>query len=418
MKSGDTRKLLAEVHPRPPSPDDPPIDGMKPSLVLEPESVESAARALALCRRERLAVVPVGGGSRLHIGNLPARLDVYLSTVHLEGVLDYEPADSTVTVDAGTPLASLQRELGHQNQFLPWDAPRADRGTVGGILAAGEPGFRRRPGARPRDLLLGFEGLLADGTIVKAGGRVVKNVSGYDLMRLMVGSRGTLALVTRAHLRVRPLPETTATWAVSMTGPGDAVPKILRLRKALVEPEVLAVVDPGLGSRESLPGWTILLRYEGLEDEVVGAGNKTLGALRSAEIWRIEEQQSIELWRRLRDFPAVEREDPLPVVVRGQSIPSRTHQLVEKWQGVGPLLCYPENGLVYARTDDPEAYSSLLETAREQEGNAVLEAGPPELKAELDVFGEIPGGYELMRRIKEKLDPAGIFSPGRFVGRL
>jgi len=190
------------------------------------------------------------------------------------------------------------------------------------------------------------------------------------------------------------------------------------LRKALVEPEVLAVVDPRLAARESLPGWTILLRYEGLEDEVVAAGNKTLRALRSAEIWRMEEQQSMDLWLRLRDFPAFKDDDPLPVVVRGQSIPSRSHQLVEKWQGVGPLLCYPESGLVYVRTDDPEAYSSLLETAREQEGNAVLEAGPPELKAELDVFGEIPGGYELMRRIKEKMDPAGIFSPGRFVGRL
>jgi hypothetical protein len=203
-----------------------------------------------------------------------------------------------------------------------------------------------------------------------------------------------------------------------MTGPGDSAQNILRLRKALVEPEVLAVVDPGLGGRLSLSGWTMLLRFEGLEEEVVAAGNKTLGALRSAEIWRMEEQESLGLWLELRDFPAVEREDPLPVVVRGQAIPSHTHRLVEKWWGVGPMLCYPESGLVYARTDDRDAYSSLLETAREQKCNAVLEAGPPELKAELDVFGEIPGGYELMKRIKEKLDPSGILSPGRFVGRL
>ena len=418
MKLTDRKIFLEEAHPRPPTVEDPAIDGMKPSLVLEPDSVDSAGRALALCQRERLSVVPVGRGSRLHVGNLPAGLDVYLSTAHLQGVVDYEPADSTVTAEAGTPMAELQKELGRHNQFLPWDAPRSDQGTVGGVLAAGEPGFRRRPGSRPRDLLLGFEGLMADGTAIKAGGRVVKNVSGYDLMRLVVGSRGTLVVVTRAHLHVRSLPEAVATWAVSMTGPGSAAQLISCLRETSIDPEVLAIVDPRLGDRQSLPSWTLLVRYEGLEDAVVAAGEKMSRALSSEEIWRIEERQSTELWLRLRDFPTLKEGDPFPIVIMGQSIPSRTAQLAEKWQGAGPLLCYPESGLVYARTDDPEAYSSLLETAREQGANAVLEVGPPAVKAQVDVFGEIPGGFELMKRIKEKLDPAGILSAGRFVGRL
>lgn len=391
---------------------------MQPALVLEPDSVESAAKALALCRREQLSLIPVGAGSRLHVGNLPARLDAYLSTACLKGVLDYEPADSTVTVDAGTPLAELQRELESQKQFLPWDVPRADLGTVGGILATGEPGFRRRPGARPRDLLLGFEGLLADGTEIKAGGRVVKNVSGYDLMRLVVGSRGTLVLVTRAHLRVRPLPETVATWAVSMAGPGSAEQLISRLRETSIDPEVLAMIDPRLGDGLSLSGWALLLRYEGQADEVVAAGKQMSEALSSEEVWRIEEGLGSELWLRLRDFPTLKGDDPFPIVIMGQAVPSRTTQLAEKWQGAGPLVCYPQSGLVYIRTDDPEAYTNLMEAAREQGANAVLEVGPPALKAQVDVFGEVPGGFDLMKRIKEKLDPAAIFSPGRFVGRL
>jgi glycolate oxidase FAD binding subunit len=214
------------------------------------------------------------------------------------------------------------------------------------------------------------------------------------------------------------MPETVATWAVSLTRPGDSTQVIARLREAFVDPEVLAVMGPRLAGGESLLGWTLLLRYEGLEDEVEAAGEKTLGVIPSAEVWRMEEGQSTELWIKLRDFPAFKDNDPLPIVVRGQSIPSRTCRLAERWQGAGSLLCYPESGLVYVRTDDPEAYSSLLEMAQEQEGNAVLEVGPAQMKAQVDVFGEIPGGFELMKRIKEKLDPTGILSPGRFVGRL
>ena len=208
----DLKDLLGEVGARPPSSDDardPLIDGLSPSLVLEPDDDETCARALALCHQEDMAVVPVGGATRLELGNVPSRLDVYLKTSHLEGVEDHIPGDLTVSVRAGTTLEALQQELARANQFLPLEVPNPSRATIGGILAIGEPGLRRRPGARARDLLLGFEAVLADGARVKAGGRVVKNVAGYELMKLFVGSSGTLAVMTRAFLRLRALPEET-----------------------------------------------------------------------------------------------------------------------------------------------------------------------------------------------------------------
>jgi len=418
MTIGNVRALLAEANARPPAASDPAIDAMEPSLVMEPGSVEAAAATLSFCHREGLAVVPCGGGTRLHVGNLPARLDCYLSSVHLRGVVSYQPGDLTVSVEAGTPVRELQSALAEGKQFIPWDPPAAGGATVGGILAAGEPGFRRAPGSRPRDLLLGFEALLADGTAVAAGGRVVKNVSGYELMKLLVGSRGTLAFLTRVHLRVRPLPETIVTLAASFDSPERLADGLSSLRRGVATPEVVAVADPTAAKSLSLTGWVLLLRFEGIDEEASGDCHKAEALLTANEASRLTGPDGSRVWNVLRDFPS-----PVPVsksecIVLGQVLPSDTMRLAERWQPEGPVVAYPEAGRLYTKTDEPERYLHLLESAQELGGNAVLESGPQALKSQLDVFGETPRGFELMRKIKEKMDPNKILSPGRFVGRL
>ena len=261
-------------------------------------------------------------------GNLPARLDCYLSASHLKGVEDYEPADSTVTVQAGTRLRELQQLLAKSRQFMPWDPPSGERATVGGVLASGEPGFRRQPGARPRDLLLGFDALLADGTPVSAGGRVVKNVAGYELMKLLVGSRGTLAFLTRVHLRVRPIPETTVTLAVSLRDASSISEAISVLGRGAFRPEVIAVADPSLAATLSFNGWLLLLRYEGIDEEVSDHCDRSEDLLRGNEVFRPTPGESEILWDRLRDFPASSPESPM--VVLGQVLPSQTVSLAEE----------------------------------------------------------------------------------------
>ena len=418
MTRGGVRSLLAEANARPPAASDPDIDGLKPSLVLEPVSAEAAAATLSFCQREGLAVVPCGGGTRLHVGNLPSRLDCYQRSVHLSGVVTYEPGDLTVSVEAGTPLRELQAALAEGKQFMPWDPPAADGATVGGVLASGEPGFRRSPGARPRDLLLGFQALLADGTPVAAGGRVVKNVSGYELMKLMVGSRGTLAFLTRVHLRVRPLPETILTVAASFDTPQRLATGLLSVRSGVAPPEVVAVIDPTMAASLSLAGWVLLLRFEGIDEDASRDCRKSEGLVRADDVTRLERPQADEVWHRLRDFPSPASGSERECVVLGQVLPSDTMRLAETWQSQGPVVAYPETGRIYTKTDEPEGYLHRLETALDLSGNAVLESGPQELKSQLDVFGETPRGFDLMRRIKERLDPKKILSPGRFVGRL
>jgi glycolate dehydrogenase FAD-binding subunit len=407
------RRILGEVEARPPAPGDPVIDGTSPALVLLPKDEEACARALSLCHDERMAVVPVGAGTRLEVGNPPSRLDAYLSTLGLVGVDDHIPGDLTVAVRAGTRLGALQRELAGAGQFLPVDPPFPEKATVGGIMALGEPGFRRRPGARPRDLLLGFEAVLADGTRVKAGGRVVKNVAGYEVMKLFVGSQGTLAVMTRAFLRLRALPEEVVTAALRFRGASAAAEAFRRISKLALAPEGVALLNPSYAEELGFADWTMLLRFEGF-GEVAREGVEEVRRQHSP---RPVEVVASSLWDDLRDFPlrSLGEEE---ILLRGQAAPTRSFGLAERWQEGGPLVAYPDGGLVYSHNRDPEALADRREAAKLEGANVVVERAPSSLKADADIFGELPGGFELMKRTKERLDPKGILSPGRFVGRL
>jgi len=418
LTKAEARELLGEVGARPPGAADPEIDGLTPSLILEPSSVAAAGRALAFCQQERLAVVPLGAGTRLHLGNLPSRLDVYLSTRGLAGVFDYEPGDLTVSAGAGTTLRELQVVVGAERQLLPWDVPLARRATLGGILAAGDPGFRRRPGARPRDLLLGVEALCADGTRVKAGGRVVKNVAGYEVTKLLVGSLGTLGLLTRLHLRLRPRPEMAVTLAVSLPDGAEADRALRNLRSAAVDPEVMAAANPSVASEVGLSGWAVLMRFEGREEEVRAGAARAKELIRAGESEPLTEVQSEKAWETLYDFPSPDGRTLYQKILRVQALPSEVLSLAQGFPGDCLLLAFPDAGLVYVRLDEREHCRRIAAFAAEHGANVVLEAVPPDWKSEVDVFGEPPGGLTLMRSIKNKLDPRGILAPGRFVGRL
>jgi glycolate oxidase FAD binding subunit len=407
------RRLLDEIDARPPGPADPAIDGASPALVLLPEDEDACARALALCHQEGMAVVPVGGGTRLEVGNPPSRLDAYLSTLALAGVDDHIPGDLTVAVRAGTRLGALQRELARAGQFLPLDPPSPENATLGGIFALGEPGFRRRPGARPRDLLLGFEAVLADGTRVKAGGRVVKNVAGYEVTKIFVGSLGTLAVMTRAFLRLRALPEEVETVALRFRRARGAAEAFHDISRYALAPEAAALLNPSHAAARGFSDWTLLLRFEGFREEV-REGREEIARRQSP---RSVEVASSSLWDDLRDFPLRPlREGGL--LLRGQAAPARSFSLAERWQDGGDLVAYPDGGLVYSHTEDPETLSHRRDAAKLEGANVVVERAPQAIKAEADVFGEIPAGFEWMKRTKERLDPKAILSPGRFVGRL
>ena len=182
------------------------FDGYVPKAVVLPTSVQEIQEILQFAVNQNLSVMPAGAGTKLGIGNLPQKVDIVLATTRLNSVVEYEPADLTVTVEAGIRLKDLQTELAKHRQYLVLNPPSADRCTIGGIVATNASGsFRLRHGTA-RNQVLGLRVVQADGTVVKSGGKVVKNVAGYDLNKLYIGAFGTLGIITEVTLKLSPIP--------------------------------------------------------------------------------------------------------------------------------------------------------------------------------------------------------------------
>jgi len=198
------------------------VDGIVPQAVALPGTVEEVAEVMRLAHREGAAVIPWGGGTGMGLGNLPRRYDIALSLTRLNAVVEHEPADLTATVLAGRTLADLQDHLSSVGQFLPLDPPSPAEATIGGILAANAAGPARHAHGTARDLVLGLRFVQADGRVIKAGGKVVKNVAGYDMCRLLIGSLGTLGIIVEACFRLTPLPKAQLTLAVAVPSAQEA----------------------------------------------------------------------------------------------------------------------------------------------------------------------------------------------------
>src|SRR5690348_7481328 len=191
------------------------VDGQLPALLCRPANEDQLSTALRLCAEHEAAVIPWGAGTAMAIGNAPRHVDVVISTERLARILDHDPANLTVSAESGIVLARLQGELRNQQQFAPVDPPFPECTTIGGIIAANLNGARRSYYGSVRDLVIGIKVVLIGGEKIKAGGKVVKNVAGYDMCKLFVGSLGTLGIISQATLRLAPLPETSATVVVS-----------------------------------------------------------------------------------------------------------------------------------------------------------------------------------------------------------
>ncbi|MEA2598117.1 MAG: glycolate oxidase binding subunit, partial [Thermomicrobiales bacterium] len=217
------------------------VDGYTPIRIVEPERPSDVAEVLADAAAEGLAVTPIGGGTSLGLGNVPERLDIGLSTNRLRGIIDYEPADLTLSVAAGSPFADVQAVLAEHGQTLPIEVPHPDRATIGGLIATALAGPRRYGAGTLRDLLIGVSAAHPSGTVTKAGGMVVKNVTGFDLMRLYLGSLGTLGVLVSANFKVLPLPRFEATLLVTYSALAPALDAANRIRVGRVQPVSLEV---------------------------------------------------------------------------------------------------------------------------------------------------------------------------------
>ena len=398
------------------------IDGLTPSRLVAPADGRETAEVLAAVAADGLAVAPIGGGTALGLGNLPERLDLALDTTKLGGVLEYEPTDLVISVGAGSRFAEVQATLAAQGQTLPVEVPRFADATVGGMVATALSGPRRLGSGTLRDLLIGISVAHTSGTVTRAGGMVVKNVTGFDLPRLYHGSLGTLGVIVSANFKVVPLPRSEATVLVGFPGLAAAVEAATRLSLSGFQPVALEI---GQQARD----WFVAVRLEGREqtvragaaevERILARGGNCLTGPESKRWW--EEHlapQAIDVGAGGND-----------VLVRCAVRPRSLAALVEAVGRVAEASAFDVSylsgsvglGSLIMRGTFPGGGSPNVLAAFQKRLLAVADhvtilAAPAEWKREVDVWGRPPDALDVMRALKEQFDPHRVLNPGRFAG--
>jgi glycolate oxidase FAD binding subunit len=393
------------------------VEGVEPDFVVEPGSVEEISDVMKLAAREGLAVAPRGSGTKMHIGDPPRRLDLIVSTARMNEVLEHTPGDQIVRLEAGVKLEDLQEYVSGSDQMLAIDPPESDS-TIGGIVAANSSGPRRYRYGTIRDLIIGITVVLHDGTVAKAGGKVVKNVAGYDLSKLFTGSLGTLGIIATANFRLHPRPEASRTLAVEVTEPQLAQ----AAAQAIVHSQVEATaVELHYGENEkllavlleSIPGGidakeetaSFLLKQFGKVRTLSEEEADHLGPLTPPEV---ADEVVLKIGAPPVDLAAV-----LESVLGAAERKGLAHPRITGHAGTGVTL------LAFSGANEDSAAGFVAEMREiwvRRGGNVTLQRAPLTLKQRVSTWDNGGDYLGLVRRVKEKFDPRGGMNPGRFLG--
>lgn len=391
---------------------------------LAPESIDALSAAMRDAHAQDAALAFEGGGTALGFGYDAERVDAVVSTRRLDRIVAFAPDDLTVTVESGVTLAALQETVATRGQRLALDAPNADRATLGGLMATNGFGPLRARYGTLRDLVLGATLVRADGVAVRGGGTVVKNVAGFDVPKLLIGSLGTLGCIARVTLRLHPLPEATQT-ACALCPSAEAVWQLwAALVGAQLEPAavVAAATDEGFALSARFEGFAA-----GVEEQTRTFGERAralgLGAVAAEDVdaahnaARSASSVAGGVARTLRvkaTYPAS----------RFAALHAEAFAPLRAALARPAFVAYSSVGVAFAAGDAPDvdAACAELERARgavERDGGSlVLLAAPQDVHARVDVFGTAPPALALMRAVKERFDPGRRCNRGRFVGGL
>lgn len=429
------------------------IDGVEPAMVALPADVEQLTAVLDLAVAQQMTIFPRGGGSHTWLGQTPQRVDLVLSVERLQQQLAYEPADMTTTVQAGVRLVDLQRTLRQRGQFLALDAPLTPRATIGGLVATNMSGPRRLLYGTARDVLLGITVVTLDGKRTKAGGRVVKNVTGYDVTKLYIGSLGTLAILVDLTLKLHPLPPGEATIGIECRHGADLLPLLqtlmqlpLRLNSLeLLNSVACAALAADTGAALTDTAYLLLARVEGSPSVLQGQEQRLRAALRRLALrrapavytWSPAEQE--RLWLGVGALLRGERlaqtaADTMLVKVslRMSDLPDFCQAVEENAARLAwpcAVVAHAGSGIAYIHLPVTTVTASALERLQEflravdvgverWRGRRVLERAPVALKHQCQVWGTTGDDFPLMRALKMTYDPQGRLNPGRFIGGL
>jgi len=450
------------------------VDKVSPKAVVFPKDTEQVSEVVQLANRENMVIIPCGSRTKMAMGNPPARLDVVLCTSRMNHMIDVDTSNLTITVESGVKFRDIQARLAtqedrcylplddlvtvadevicsdrsHSGCFLPIDPSYADSATIGGIIAANSSGSRRLLYGNIRDSILGVRMVAPTGEILGSGGKTVKNVSGYDVSKLTVGSMGSLGIICEMTLKLLPLPEKMETLLISFGSFSHVSAFIEEVFETHLLPAGVDVMNQEAYSHLNMDGipdfgsnsYVSAIAIEGFEQavdrmrtEIMGMA-KANGARSDA---RLQEEKHLLFWL------AVSNLDTGLADKGADLIKVKLNYPISEWRGIAEVMekifsdanldytlqIHAGNGIclpsLLVSPNDVEgmdrgvhAINSLLARCREVGGNLIIEGAPAEVKERLKIWGESGSDFVVMKRIKEQIDPSGIMSPGRFVGGL
>ena len=415
----ELKGIVGEEHVREASAEDA-VDGVEPALVVEPATIEETSGVMKLASREGLAVSPRGGGTKMGLGNPPREVDLILSTARMDGIIEHVPGDQIVRVQAGVKVQDLQESLAESDQMLGVDPPE-EGATIGGIVAANSSGPRRLRYGTLRDLIIGIRVVLADGTVAKAGGKVVKNVAGYDLSKLFTGSLGTLGVIAEANFRLHPIRETARTVLVRVDDPE----KIAGVAQDLTHSSFSQFVLDALEMRWERESGAVVALFEGIEPAVEAQASTAAEVLRShGEVHVLGKDDGEAFWEDFARRPWAEGDVGLKVgappadlsavfdSVLGAASRAGAEASISGHAGTGVTFV----GLSGGEDRLVEVVEEIREIRVRRGGSVVVQEAPLAVKERLDVWGPVGDYLGLTRRVKEKFDPGYTMNPGRYLG--
>ncbi|MBW4479199.1 MAG: FAD-binding oxidoreductase [Tolypothrix brevis GSE-NOS-MK-07-07A] len=388
------------------------MPGSVPSCIVIPHTTEELAQAIAHAHQNNWRVLTCGNCSKISWGGLGTCIDVVISTERINKLIEHAVGDLTVTVEAGMRFSKLQAILAEHRQFLALDPTAPESATIGGIIATADTNSLRQRYGSVRDQLLGITFVRADGQIAKAGGRVVKNVAGYDLMKLFTGAYSTLGIISQATFRVYPLPEISGT--VVLTGTDEAISQAAEtLRGSALTPTQADLLSSQLVSKLALGnGLGLIARFQSIVESVKEQSNRLLevgeklglqGAIYSAA-------DEADLWQKLREQMHCDVMDLITCKIG--VLPTAA---VEVLTSVEMGLIHISSGLGVLRLEGENEVLKMRSLCESNRGFLTILSAPIAVKKKVDVWGYSGNALQIMRGIKEQFDGKNILSPGRFV---
>ena len=407
------------------------IAGVRPQVIVEPGNEEEVAAVLAFANKEGLHVLVRGGGTQLGLGSPPTGSDILLSTTRLNAIVEHVPHDLVVIAQAGLPFSALQAALQQSNQWLALDPDLAPEATIGGIVATNATGPRRLRYGGVRNSIIGIRVVLADGTIAKGGGKVVKNVAGYDLPKLFTGALGTLGVIVSATFRLYPLPVASRTVHITASSIASLCDLAVRIIGSTLVPTIIDV----LGDTAHPNTYTMAVRFE-MGQEAVQAQAETLSSM-VAKIpgdnvqatHMLEGNAESQFWSDITDKQRDSDTTKKVLTLKASLLPTEVahwlidvEQVCKRQQIQATWHAHAGHGIVFVHIsgDDTMLISAVHELRQEalkHNGSLVVTDAPSTIAQQVDTWGPVPA-FDVMRNLKARFDPNNTLNPGRFVGGL